>query len=196
MRGGYTNARHNQVRDITAIMMKNSGCGDVKIEPTLLPLTGEELKKNSNTKEMARLDVSGRNFWSKGDKIFADIRIFNSLAPTNQINTIEKTAEIHEVQKKRAYGERILNVERATFTPLVFSTIGTFGPEAERFYKRLAGLYSVRSKQSYHDAIRYIRLRLSFCILKSVLVQIRGYRGSLPFYPDLIDMNLVPLFLL
>ena len=45
-------------------------------------------------------------------------------------------------KKKVEYGERILQIERGSFTPLVFSTTGGMGREATTFYQRLAAMIS------------------------------------------------------
>ena len=42
------------------------------------------------------------------------------------------------MKKKRKYDARVINIEKAIFTPLVFSTSGGMGPEAMVFYKRIA----------------------------------------------------------
>ena len=99
----------------------------------------------------------------------------------------------HENEKKRVYNERILEVEKSSFTPIVFSTTGTMGREAERFYRRLAVLLSGKTKQTIPDAVRYIRQRLSFCLLKTLIVSLRGYRGKTitPHYSSTIDINLL-----
>merc|ERR1712150_25174 len=93
-----------------------------------------------------------------------------------------------ENEKKRVYNERILEVEKSSFTPIVFSTTGTMGPEAERFYRRLAVLLYGKTKQTIPDAVRYIRQRLSFCLLKTLIVSLRGYRWKTitPYYFKLL----------
>ena len=55
----------------------------------------------------------------------------------------------HELQKKREYGERVREVEQASFTPLVFSTTGGIGRKALTFYRRLADMLSCHSSTSY-----------------------------------------------
>ena len=47
-----------------------------------------------------------------------------------------------EVRRVLEVNRRVLEVEKATFTPLVFSTTGGMGKEAEKFHKRLAALIS------------------------------------------------------
>ena len=43
---------------------------------------------------------------------------------------------------KRAYGQRIREIEHASFTPVVMSATGGLAHEATCFYKRLASLLS------------------------------------------------------
>ena len=64
------------------------------------------------------------------------------------------------------------------YTPIVFSTFGGTGKEAEKFHKRLAQLISEKRKESYPDVVNFIRTRLRFCLLKCVLMSIRGARGK------------------
>ena len=49
-----------------------------------------------------------------------------------------------EERKKRAYEQRILDVEHGTFTPLMFSTSGSMRRLAQTFYARLAHLLSIK----------------------------------------------------
>lgn len=81
-------------------------------------------------------------------------------------------------EKKRAYDERVILMEKGTFTPIVISTSGGVGIEADRHHKRIASLIARKRRQSYADALNYIRTRLRFCLLKSVLITIRGVRGK------------------
>eukprot|EP00116_Pleurobrachia_bachei_P006819 sb/3467081/ len=65
-----------------------------------------------------------------------------------------------------------LEVEKSSFTPVVFSTSGIMGDEADKFYKKFASKLSDKTKQSYLDSIRYIRQRLSFCLLRTLITLI------------------------
>ena len=51
----------------------------------------------------------------------------------------------HETEKKRQYASRILEVEQATFTPLVFSTTGGMGTE---YHSRLAELAAAKKGEA------------------------------------------------
>ena len=58
------------------------------------------------------------------------------------------------------------------------ATTGGLGREFARFVKHLAEEKS-KSGNRYEDCIRYIRLRLSFAMVRSVTLSLRGYRGKL-----------------
>ena len=45
---------------------------------------------------------------------------------------------MNEQENKRAYSERILQIDHGTFKPLVFSINGSKGRECQKFYLRLA----------------------------------------------------------
>ena len=154
-------------------------CFDVQKEPVLLPLSGEQFRlKSANTAQEARPDVSARIVWNNLDKVFFDFRIFHHGAKSNQLATVEAAFKKHEDEKKRVYNQRIIDVEKATFTPLVLSTHGGIGPEAEKFNKRLAALIAKKRGILYSEAVSFVRTRLRFSILRTVLMAVRGFRGK------------------
>ena len=103
--------RHNVLRDTTPELLAETS-KYVKIEPILTELTGEKLRyKTGKIEDDARVDVSARNFWRFGDKIFLDIRIFNLIADTHMKKSLKKAYQANEQEKKRQYNDRILNVE-------------------------------------------------------------------------------------
>ena len=195
--GGYVQLRHNEIRDLTANLLKEAGCRDVSREPHLLPITGETFRlKSANTANDARLDVAARDFWLPMDKIYTDVRIFNPLAPTNSALPLDTALKRHEDEKKRCYNERVLEVEQSCFCPLVFSVTGALGNEAEKFYRRLAKLLADKTHQAYSDTIRYIRQRLSFTLLRTTVISLRGHRGNKftktrQYKSELNDINLL-----
>ena len=187
--------KHNQIRDLTANLLEEAGCKDVTTEPRLLPITGEVFDhKTTITANDARLDVAALGVWNPLEKCFLDIRIFNSRAKTNMSKPVESTMRRHEEEKKRNYNDRVIQVEKATFTPVVFSTSGAMGDEADKLYKQIAKILSIRNKNTYSDTIRYIRQRLSFCLLKTIIISLRGFRGKRPCrVDDTVDYNLLYL---
>ena len=89
-----------------------------------------------------------------------------------------------EQTKKREYGDRIRQIEMASFTPLVFSTTGGMGREATAFYKRLADLISNKRNTTYSKAIAWIRCNLAFSLIRSAIMCIRGSRSTSHRVPD------------
>ncbi len=83
----------------------------------------------------------------------------------------------HEAAKKREYGERVREVEKGVFTPLVFSSTGGMARECTTFFKRLADLLSVLP---YSQVLCWIRCRLSFALLRSAIMAVRRSRSLKP----------------
>ena len=99
-------------------------------------------------------------------------------APSYIDKPIQEVYEDHEGRKKREYNERVIQVEKGSFTPIVMSTFGGMGEEADRHHKRIATLIAQKRNERYSDVINYIRTRLRICLLRSVLMGIRGVRGK------------------
>ena len=141
----------------------------------------------------ARLDVTCRGLWAPLDKAFVDVRVLNPNAMSNANKPLQTMYKHHENEKKRFYNYRILEIEHASFTPLVFSTTGGMSPECETFFKRVAVLLSKKLNQRYSDVITYIRRRIRFELLKTTIISIRGHRGRSfrnPKDVDELDLNL------
>ena len=83
-----------------------------------------------------------------------------------------------KLRKKRAYEQRIREVEHSTFTPLVFSATGGMAKQSTTFYKRLASLLAVKWDHSYSSTLSWLRCRISFSLLRSAIQSIRGARSS------------------
>ena len=80
---------------------------------------------------------------------------------------------------RNQYGNRVREIEHGVFTPLVFTSTGGMGREATTFYKRLADLLATRWGQPYSTTIRWLRCRMSFALLRSAILCIRGSRSSI-----------------
>ena len=66
--------RHNCIRDLEAEIMQEV-CSDVRFEPELMPLDNN-LMRNGNNAENARLDVSGIGVWGPFERTFLDIKSY------------------------------------------------------------------------------------------------------------------------
>ena len=180
--------RHNRLRDVEASFLEDV-CKDVKVEPLLLPTAGQ-------THDNSKLDVSAVGLWSPFERTFLDIRVMHPFSNSYVDTPISTLYGQHEKEKKRKYLKRVLNVEKGSFAPVVFSTFGGCGPEADRLHKRIATLLSRKKKESYADVLHHIRTCLSFALLKSILVSLRGVRGiPKEKNPPLTDIsfNLIPV---
>ena len=111
------------------------------------------------------------------ERTFLDVRVVHPNAPSHKKKTIEKLYEENEKEKKRDYNQRVMQVERATFTPLVFSTTGGMAPDCTRYHKKVAQLISTKTKEDYSKVMSHMRTRIRFTLLKSTLLAIRGERG-------------------
>ena len=79
-------------------------------------------------------------------------------------------------EKKRAYNQRVIEIEHGTFTPLVFGTNGAMRRECQLFHKKLAKKLSQKQNKKYHEVITDIRTKISFNFIKSMLSCLRGSR--------------------
>ena len=186
--------RHNEIRDIEAELL-DEVCHSVEKEPKLLPLSGEHIR--GNTADEARLDVSAVGFWRPQERIFLDVRVFDPNCQTYAAMDPKNVYENHERSKKREYNDRVLQVERASMTPLILSTTGGEGKEAARFHKHLAALIAEKRGEKYGIVRNFIRKRIRFCLLRTVLESLRGSRSLKRKYIERawrvvdVDMDLV-----
>ncbi len=114
---------------------------------------------------------------------------------SNRMSSLSATYRKHENIKKRAYEQRVREVEHSSFTPIVMSLTGGLGNAATTCYKRLATLLSAKHDQHYSTTMSWLRCRLSFSLLRSSIMCIRGTgaRSSQghPIKLDVLPMDLV-----
>ena len=145
-KGGYTICHHNKVRDLTEVLLREV-CPNTSIEPPLQPLSGESFDHGTSSHEdEARLDIKAGGFWRAGQEALFDVRVFYPNAPTYKSKPLSSVYRQHEMDKKRRYGERVREVERAAFTPLVFVCTVGMARECTTFFKRLSSMIAERRK--------------------------------------------------
>ena len=190
--GGYPSIRHNEIRDLTADLL-SVVCHGVSTEPHLQPVDGEVLRgASANNSDGARLDISASGFWGgRFERAFFDVRVFNPHAPTNRRLQPAACYRHHENIKKRAYEQRVREIEQASFVPLVMSITGGLGRIATTMYKRLASMLSSKWNQPYSTTMGWLRCRLSFALLRSSITAIRGARSSSHCVSDSIAVDLL-----
>jgi hypothetical protein len=189
--GGFINMRHNEVRDLIAHEMKEI-LKDVESEPHLTPLTGEAIHmRSANVENDARSDIRARGFWAKQQNAFFDVRVFYPHARSYSSRSLSSLFTLFEQEKKRAYADRINQVEHGSFTPLVFSCCGGMGQETTQAIKKLATMLAEKRKEKYNHTITLLRLRISFGILRSALVCLRGSRRKRLPLPNAMPSDVI-----
>ena len=129
---------------------------NVATEPPLQALTRESPSSLSNQQSEARLNVRARGFWICGSPrtdAFFYVRVFHPHAESYHHSSLPSPYRKYEKEKKRQYGRRVLDLEHASFTPLVFTTAGGMGGEATATYKCLASPIAERHDEPYSTVI-------------------------------------------
>ena len=144
-----------------------------------MPLTGENIVPiSANRHDDARADIRATGFRGRQQSAFFDVRVFHPNAQSYRHSSISSLYRRHEPAKKREHGDRILEVENGSFTPLVFARTEGMGREATLFYKRLADNLSEMRNIEYSKTMAWMRCTLSFSLLRSAVMCIRGSRSK------------------
>lgn len=135
----------NEVRDLTAKLLSEV-CHDICQFATdywWSILSGT----SAITEDGTRLDITG----NKGGGTFRmhlfDVQVFNPHAPLNRH---------HNFASKRAYKQKVQEVEHGSFTPLVLPLTGGPSNPAPICYKRLASMLFTKHEQLYSSAIAFL----------------------------------------
>ena len=148
------------------------------IEPTLQQLTGESLnERTANITDEEHVDIGARGFWISGQQVFFDIRVFNPITQRYGSQELTKACEINECEKKIQYNERILDVEHASFTPLVMTTLGGMGRKTTKFYSRLSESIAEKRKERYNVIKNWISWKISFALVNCVCMCVSGSKS-------------------
>ena len=137
---------------------------------SLFPLT-------TITTDEARLDIEARGLWEcRQERTLFDVRVFNRCAYSYRHAPLPMLCHRQEQLKRNAYEERVRQVERASFVPLVFTTSGSASPSAAVVLRRLAARLAEGRDLSYSTVMGWLRCRLSFCLLRCAVMCFRGSR--------------------
>ena len=152
-RGGFIIQRHNELRDLEEDML-SMVCNDVEIEPVLQELTEESLPSGANRAPDARLDIHARGFWERQRSAFFDVRVCYPNADSYRDLDLKQIYKQHENDKKRLYTRRVMD------------------------HNRLAELVSAKKGEDYATTVSWVRSKVSFAILRSALLCLRGSRTA------------------
>ena len=168
--------RHDTIRDLLTSHI-GKVCKNVETEPLLQPLDNEVFNLQSTvTSRDARLDMKAGGFWTPGVTAFFDVRVTHVNSRSNQSKSTATIFREQENEKKRKYNQRVMDVEMGTFTPLVFGTNGGMGVDCQNFLSTLASKLSSKNSEAYASVISWLRIHLSFAILRTVHRCVRGSR--------------------
>ncbi len=119
------------------------------------------------------------SFWGRDRQCaFYDVRVFNPFAQSYRNTSLSQCYRRNEMEKKRAYDERVREIEHGSFSPLVFSTSGSMGTTATVVYKRIASIIAEKHNKHYSKTVHWIRCRLNFSLLRSSIMCLRGSRSA------------------
>lgn len=133
-----------------------------------------------NREDGACLDIVADNFWGRDrNHVFFDIRVFSPFMQSYQNASFSQCYKKNELEKKRTYDQRIREVKHRSFSPIVFSTSGGMGPTVNVMYKRIASMIAKKHDKRYSKTLHWIRCKLSYSLLCSATMCIRGARSSI-----------------
>ena len=166
------------MKSVTLANLLNEVCDDIEVEPCLQSLQGETFTKRTTTiDDKARIDIKANGFFdSHFSRMFFDVKVFIPYVKFCQ-RSIPDSYKYHEYIKEQKYEQRIIEVEKATFRPLIFSYTGGAGPPSSKAIQGLAYRISDKKEDSYSDVITYIRTKLIFALLRSSILCLRGARS-------------------
>ena len=113
-----------------------------------------------------------------GQIAFFDIRVFYTNATRYANQSLQQCYASNDNEKKRKYNNRVMNVEQRCFTSLAFSANGGMGHECKKFYSVLAEMITIKRKQEYCITMSWLRRKISFSVMRSILLCIRRSRGK------------------
>ena len=121
------------------------------------------------------MDIVAENFWGRDRQCaFFDVRVFSPFAQSHRNTPLAQCYRRNEMEKRRQYDERVREIEHGSFSPLVFTTSGGMGTTATTVYKRIAAMVAEKHSKPYSRAMHWIRCRVSFSLLRSAIMCLRG----------------------
>ena len=161
--GGFIIMRHNLIRDQFARFLDQAGCKSTEVEKRLLPVEGELAGHPRAIKgDEVRMDVATVGLWK-----VRHVRVTNPFAPTHFDKPLPKLLEENEKERKNSYLQRIIQVEKGTFTP-------TTGKECTKVLKELGAKIAEKKKEPISIVMNGIRARISFSLVRSAVLNFRG----------------------
>ena len=162
--GGLVSCRHNEVRnafgDLASLIWS--------------PVTKEPIGRDSSDGTDALIaDLCVHGAWEPQTKALFGIRVVDTDAWSYRVRTPHDDLSTAKGKKKHKYLQACQD-RRATFTLLCVSVDGMLGSEAAFLVKRMSDFLAAKWERPYSVVSGWIRARLSFAILRAVLLCVRG----------------------
>ena len=174
-RGGFIIQCCDELRNLEAELL-SSVCSDAEIEPLLQEFPNEQPSKGASKAADARLDIHAGGFWEKQRSAFFHVRVCFPYADMYKDLELSNMYKLHKDEKKCKYAERVIELEHRTFTLLVFTTTGGVSKECKTYHSWLTELIANKKGEQYHTTIAWMRAKICFSLLRSLLVCLRGSR--------------------
>ena len=113
-----------------------------------------------NSENGACLDIVAESFWGHNQqRAFFDVWVFNPFALRYHNNSLTQCYSRNELERRRAYDERIRDIEHGSFSPLVFSTASGMDLTANVVYKRIASMIADKQNKPYSKTMNWLNRR-------------------------------------
>ena len=83
---------------------------------------------------------------SRVRKYFFDVGLFDPNASQYQSKSLKQCFVVYEREKKHFFNRRILEVEHASSTPLIFTIHGAMGTECSTFVSKFSELLAIKTE--------------------------------------------------
>ena len=150
-KGGFIHRRHDEVKELIGHIWQMSYTMMWRSNPILYqtPVKYHITQPTDNKKQ----DSSPFKTFGKEGNEHSDVRILNHFAQTHLRQKLENSFSNNEKEKKRSYGQRVIDVEHGSFTPLIFSSHWGYRRETDRFFSVLAEKLSTKKDISYGETV-------------------------------------------
>ena len=170
-KGSFITMRHNELRDLEAELL-NTVCKDVQIEPVLQDITGEILNPGANKSADARLDIYARGFWEKCTSAFFVTPMQIRTSTTARCKYTRCTNKKKTSVRNQSLGNRKRNLYSSSFHHHWRN-----GRRVSEIPWKTGELLAMKKGEDYAKTMNCIRVKISFSLIRSALVSLRGSRS-------------------
>ena len=166
---GLVIQRHNEIRDLLCDLTSLVWSQTVK-EPVVR-------EAGSDPSHEALIgDISARGVWNPQSMAVFDIHVIDSDAPSYLSRTPD--AVLLSAEREKLKYNEACELKHASFTPLCITINGLLGNEMKHFLSQLADKLATKWDQKYNTTLRWIRAKLSFALIRTTNLCIRGSRSK------------------